>query len=81
MDRKTLFEAKRPQFMDYQYQAQELWQKYGEIVSVDGRPTALDSFLLTFVSENDITARPLALNPVVARPLCKSLIDNGYGPV
>jgi hypothetical protein len=42
MDRKTLFEAKRPQFTEYE--AHELWQKYGEIVSVDGRPAALDSF-------------------------------------
>jgi hypothetical protein len=41
MDRKTLFEAKRPQFTDYQ--AREQWQKYGEIISVDGRPAALDS--------------------------------------
>jgi|SRR5580704_12906473 hypothetical protein len=79
MDRKTLFEAKRPQFTDYE--AHELWQKYGEIVSVDGRPAALDSFLVTFLSENDMTAGPLALNSVVARALCKLLIDNGYGPV
>jgi hypothetical protein len=79
MDRKTLFEAKRPQFTEYE--AHELWQKYGEIVSVDGRPAALDSFLVTFVSENDMTAGPLGLNPVVARALCKLLIDNGYGPV
>jgi hypothetical protein len=36
---------------------------------------------VTLVSENGMTAGPLALNPVVARALCKLLIDNGYGPV
>ena len=78
MDRDTLFKEKRPQFTDFQ--AHELWSQYGEIVSVDARPAALDAFLVTFVSENDMTAGLLALNPVVARALCKLLIDNGYGP-
>ena len=76
-NRERLFEEFKPQFSDYQ--ALEFIQKYGEIVSVDGREAALDLFLVMFASEH-LTCGPISLNPVVARALCALLLEAGYGP-
>jgi hypothetical protein len=76
--REILFRRKRPQIPPDE--ALRLVKEHGEIVSMGGREAPLDLFLVTFVSEKDTTVGPLALNPVVARELCKLLIDHGYGP-
>jgi hypothetical protein len=77
-EREILFRTKRPQIDPAE--ALQMIREHGEIVSMGGREAAGDLFLLTFVSEKDTKAGPLALNPVVARELCKLLIDRGYGP-
>lgn len=76
--REVLFRTKKPQINPVE--ALQLIGEHGEIVSAGGREAALDLFLLVFVSEKDTKVGPLALNPVVARELCKLLLDNGYGP-
>jgi hypothetical protein len=77
-EREVLFRKKRPQIDPTE--AAQMIREHGEIVSMGGREAAGDLFLLTFVSEKDTEAGPLPLNPVVARELCKLLIDHGYGP-
>lgn len=76
-NREVLFRKNRPQINGYK--AIELIEEHGEIVSMGPRPAGLDLFLLSFVSKNDTTVGPLALNPVVARELCRLLIHHGYG--
>lgn len=77
-DRDTLFREKLPKFTDAE--AADLFYKFGEIVSVEGRDGPLGSFLVSFASEKGLTAGPLALNSLVARALCKLLLDGGFGP-
>jgi hypothetical protein len=77
-EREVLFRTKRPQINPVE--ALELIGEHGEIVSMGGREAALGLFLVVFVSEKDTKVGPLALNPVVARELCKLLVDHGFGP-
>lgn len=76
-ERETLFKENLPEFTDVQ--AEALYRRFGEVISVNGREGPIDSFLLMFVTEKS-DCGPLCLNPVVARELCKLLIANGYGP-
>ena len=77
-DSETLFREKLPKFTDAQ--AAELCHQHGQIVSMDGREAPLDTFLVMFMSEKDLGVGPLVLDPLVARRLCKLLLDHGYGP-
>jgi hypothetical protein len=78
-EREKLFRIKLPREIDPK-RAIDLIREHGEIVSFGGRQAEDDLLLVTFVSEKDVIAGPLALNPVVARELCKFLIDLGYAP-
>jgi hypothetical protein len=76
---EELFREKLPKFQDIE--AANLWSQYGKIVSVAGRNGPLPgTYLILFVSENDVKAGPLVLNSVVARATCKLLLDAGFGP-
>jgi hypothetical protein len=77
-EREILFRERLPKFTDYD--ALKLIGEHGQIVSVDGRPAALDLFIVAFASDKGTTVGPLSLNPVVARALCKLLLDDGHGP-
>jgi hypothetical protein len=76
--REALFRERLPKFTDYE--ALKLINEHGQIVSVDGRHAALDLFIIAFASDKGTTVGPLSLNPIVARALCKLLIDDGHGP-
>jgi hypothetical protein len=76
-DRDALFREKLFKFTDYQ--TVELIGEHGEIVSVAGRPAALDLFIVTFAPDKGTTIGPLSLNPIVARELCKLLTDHVHG--
>jgi len=78
-DREALFRAKLPEFTDAE--AANLFKQYGHVVSVAGREGPLgDTFLVSFASEKGLTAGPLVLNSLVAKALCRLLIDNGFEP-
>ncbi|HTQ14594.1 MAG TPA: hypothetical protein VMH86_12030 [Rhizomicrobium sp.] len=75
--RETLFQTRFPEFTEAQ--ATKFFEQHGEMVSVNGRPGTPDLFLVALASEKQAYG-PLALNPLVARTLCKLLVDAGYGP-
>jgi hypothetical protein len=78
--REILFREKLPIFTDTE--AATLFYEYGEIVSVAGRDGPLPgTYLVSFASEKGLKAGPLVLNSVVARALCKLLLDGGFGPL
>jgi hypothetical protein len=77
-EREALLRDRRPRFTDYE--ARKLIDEHGQIISVDGRHSALDLFIVAFASEKGTTVGPLSLNPIVARALCKLLVDDGHGP-
>jgi hypothetical protein len=74
---ERLFKEKLPKFTDVE--AHQLWAEYGSVVSMDGRPGPLDSFLVKFAAERT-DCGPLVLTATVARELCNLLIRHGYGP-
>jgi hypothetical protein len=76
---EILFREKLPNFTDVE--AATLFGKYGRIISIAGRVGPLgDTVLVKFASESGLTAGPLVLTSLVAKELCKLLIDEGFGP-
>lgn len=76
---EELFREKFPTFTDTE--AATLYYEHGRIVSVALRDGPLPgTYLVLFVSENDVKAGPLVLNHVAASALCKLLLDAGVKP-
>ena len=51
----------------------------GELLSLDGKRTALDAFVLQLATDGQVLG-PFLLNKVCARELCAMLINAGFGP-
>jgi hypothetical protein len=57
-------------------------QAYGsgdEILSLDGKRTAIDAFILQLSTDSAVHG-PYLLNSVCARELCALLLSEGFGP-
>jgi hypothetical protein len=57
-------------------------QAYGlgdEILSLNGKQTAIDSFILLLANDTE-TIGPYLMNAKCARELCALLLDEGFGP-
>ena len=60
----------------------EAAQAYGrgdEILSLNGKRTAIDAFILLIANDTE-TFGPYLMNVVCARELCALLIAEGFGP-
>jgi hypothetical protein len=78
---EALFQEKMPTINELDaINAQKIMGEHGQIVSVNGRRVALSHFMVTFVSDKGVKAGPLILNSLVARALCKLLLDDRRGP-
>jgi hypothetical protein len=59
--------------------AAEAYGRGDEILSLNGKRTALDAFILLLANDTE-TQGPFLLNAVCARELCALLIAAGFGP-
>jgi hypothetical protein len=50
-----------------------------EIVSINGKGTALDAFILLLATRDEVRG-PYLMNVVCARELCTLLLAEGFGP-
>jgi hypothetical protein len=60
-------------------EAAQAWGSVGEIRSLNGQGTALDSFILLLATDAEVHG-PYLLNSVCARELCRLLLSEGFGP-
>jgi hypothetical protein len=59
--------------------AAEAWGLGDEILSLNGKRTAIDAFILV-LSTDDRTHGPYLMNAMCARALCALLLAEGFGP-
>lgn len=59
--------------------AAEAWAQGDEILSLAGKRTALDAFVILLASDCE-NLGPFLLNATCARELCALLIAEGFGP-
>jgi hypothetical protein len=80
MTAETDFKKYRPNLTEVTVvKAAEAYGRGDEILSLNGKPTALDSFILLLATDSE-THGPYLLNSVCARELCALLIAGGFGP-
>ena len=60
-------------------QAAKSWGAGDEILSLNGKRTAIDAFIL-LLADDSTTKGPYLLNATCARELCALLIAGGFGP-
>ena len=77
--REILFQQRMPRQISPE-SVQDFISEHGEIVSFGAREGPIDCFTVVFVSKNGTPSLSMVLNPIVARRLCKRLVDLGYGP-
>jgi len=78
---ETDFETFRPRITEVTvYHAASTFGQGGEILSLDGKRTAIDSFILQLATDNEVIG-PYLLNATCARALCRLLIAEGFGPI
>jgi len=74
------FERYRPKITEATImQAAEAYGRGGEILSLDGRRTALSAFILLLANDSE-THGPFLMNAKCARELCALLVAEGFGP-
>ena len=59
--------------------AAEAYGRGDEILSLNGKRTAIDSFILLLANDAE-THGPYLMNAVCARELCALLLAEGFGP-
>jgi hypothetical protein len=60
-------------------EAAKSWGQGDEILSLDGKGTAIDAFILLLATDSACHG-PYLLNKVCASELCALLISEGFGP-
>jgi hypothetical protein len=60
-------------------QAAQAWGHGDEILSLNGKLTAIDAFILLLAAD-DRTHGPYLMNATCARALCALLVAEGFGP-
>lgn len=60
-------------------QAAEGWGLGNEILSINGKRTAIDAFILLLATDSQVHG-PFLMNGVCARALCALLVTEGFGP-
>ena len=70
----------RPEVTDVTVcEAAQSWGEGGEILSLDGKRTAINAFILLLSTDAEVHG-PFVMNVVCARELCARLISEGFGP-
>jgi hypothetical protein len=59
--------------------AAEAWGRGDEILSVNGKETAIDAFILMLADDSQ-THGPFLMRTACARELCALLVAAGFGP-
>jgi hypothetical protein len=59
--------------------AARAWGAGDEILSLNGKRTALDAFILLLATDS-VTHGPFLMNSTCARELCALLVTEGFGP-
>jgi hypothetical protein len=60
-------------------QAAEAWGRGDEILSLNGKQTAIDAFIL-LLADDSRTHGPFLMKGACARELCALLVAEGFGP-
>ena len=60
--------------------AAEAWGRGDEILSLNGKSTAIDAFILVLATDDRIHG-PYLMNSTCARALCSLLLAEGFGPL
>lgn len=80
MTNETDLEKYRPRLTDVEIvKAAEVYSRGDEILSLNGKRTAIDAFVLILATDSQ-SFGPFLLNGVCARELCALLADAGYEP-
>jgi len=59
-------------------QAAQAWGEGNEIISLNGKRTAIDAFILLLATDSD--THGYLMNGACARELCALLLAEGFGP-
>jgi hypothetical protein len=77
---KSDFKKYRPNLTEVTViKAAEAYGRGDEILSINGKRTALDAFILLFATDAEIYG-PYLMNIVCARELCALLLTEVFGP-
>lgn len=80
MPEKSDFEKFRPEITEVTInQVASSFGLGNEIISLDGKRTGLDAFVLKLATDAEVIG-PYLLNATCARALCAVLIAGGFGP-
>ena len=80
MDDPELLRKFRPVLTEItDVEAMDFFTKNGEILSVNGKRAALDTFVLVLAAGPEKFG-PYPLNSATAKELCSLLIEHGFGP-
>lgn len=80
MDDKIVFGEQKPAITEVTVvEAARIWSGGDGIISLNGRITGLDAFIL-MLATTDEEIGPFVVNSVCARELCSLLIAEGFGP-
>ena len=60
-------------------QAAQAWGQGDEILSLIGKRTAIDGFILLLATDSEVRG-PYLMNATCARELCARLLAEGFGP-
>jgi hypothetical protein len=60
-------------------QAAQAYGRGDEILSLNGKRTAIDAFILLLSNDSEVHG-PYLMNSTCARHLCAILLDEGFGP-
>jgi hypothetical protein len=60
-------------------EAAKAWGRGDEILSLNGKRTAIDAFILLLSNDSEAHG-PYIMNVVCARELCALLLSEGFGP-
>jgi hypothetical protein len=79
MSEQSDFQKYRPKITEGTvFQASEAFGRGDEILSLNGKRTAIDAFILLLA--NDTESRAFLMTGVCARELCGLLLADGFGP-
>ena len=80
MTEETDFKKYRPKITEVTVvQAVQAWGQGDDILSLNGKRTGLDAFILMLATDSEKHG-PFLLNVTCARALCDLLLSEGFGP-
>lgn len=80
MSEKSDFDKFRPTITEVMVaQVASQFGAGGEVLSIDGKRTGLDAFIIQLASDSELFG-PYLLNATTAKELCARLIAEGFGP-